>query len=173
MRGQGSAWKGRGSRGGGDNDGPSKQICLWWANARLKQQHNGGFHTNKERSFLVLCRLYRLQYSAPGQGGTEHRWRWMQTGHTQASAEDHTTKNPLSFRTALVHFVLSKKFNRMSVRTVFSTLHNHHSSECCCLFDQLFFFRAFLVFYPRTLFYSPLFTFIFKHFKHHPLFPGT
>ena len=38
MRGQGSAWKGRGSRGGGDNDGPSKQICLWWANARLKQQ---------------------------------------------------------------------------------------------------------------------------------------
>ena len=76
MRGQGSAWKGRGSRGGGE-DGPSKQICLWWANARLKQQHNGGFHTNKERSFvgcfLVLCRLYRLQYSAQVsvRGGTE------------------------------------------------------------------------------------------------------
>lgn len=71
MRGQGSAWKGRGSRGGGDDGGPSKQICLWWANARLKQQHNGGSQTRNGVLWVVFwCYVDCIGCSTPLQGGT-------------------------------------------------------------------------------------------------------
>ena len=58
MRGQGSAWKGRGSRGGGDDDGPSKQICLWWANARLKQQQMEVFTQTRKGVLWVVFWCY-------------------------------------------------------------------------------------------------------------------